>query len=141
MGMSADTIVGIVLLQATHTPFPAYARMQPSWGPGPVADVQGAGAVMWIGGDGLMFVMMLVVAATWLLDRSPEAAKAGTFLESARQAALARTGHETLGDTGDTGDSDRERLRASGDVDADDSALEAYNALLARLNTPGRHTR
>jgi hypothetical protein len=56
-----------------------------------------------IGGDGLMFVMMLVVAATWLLDRSPEAAKAGTFLESARQAALARTGHETLGDTGDTG--------------------------------------
>jgi cytochrome c oxidase assembly factor CtaG len=138
MGMSADTIVGIVLLQATHPPFPAYARMQPSWGPGPVADIHGAGAVMWIGGDGLMFVMMVVVAATWLLDRSPEASRAGTFLESVRQAALAGTGHEALGDAGD---SDRERLRASGDVDEDDSALEAYNALLARLNTPGREGR
>jgi putative copper resistance protein D len=138
MGMSADTIVGIVLLQATHSPFPAYARMQPSWGPGPVADIHGAGAVMWIGGDGLMFVMMLVVAATWLLDKSPEAAKAGTFLESARRTALAGTGHETLGDAGDSA---RARLRATGDVDEDDSALDAYNALLARLNTPGHDTR
>jgi putative membrane protein len=80
----------------------------------------------------------VVVAATWLLDRSPEASRAGTFLESVRQAALAGTGHEALGDAGD---SDRERLRASGDVDEDDSALEAYNALLARLNTPGREGR
>lgn len=98
--MTADTIVGIVLLQATHTPFPAYAHMQPSWGPGPLADVHGGAAVMWIGGDGLMFVMMLVVGAAWLMDRSPQAGRAGTFLESARQAALARTGQEISHDTG-----------------------------------------
>ncbi|MGI5224575.1 cytochrome c oxidase assembly protein [Actinoallomurus sp. CA-142502] len=135
MGMSADTIVGIVLLQATHPPFPAYARTQPSWGPGPLADVHGAGAVMWIGGDGLMFVMMLVVAARWFTDRSPEAARAGEFLESARQAALAGTGH------GDTARQDRERLRTSGDVDEDDAALAAYNALLADLNRTPRADR
>lgn len=131
MGMSADTIVGIVLLQATDPPFPAYARMQPPWGPGPLADVHGAGAVMWIGGDGLMFVMMLVVATRWLTDRSPQAARAGTFLESARRAALAGTGHDT---PGDTGRQDRERLGASDDLDEDDAALAAYNALLADLN-------
>jgi cytochrome c oxidase assembly factor CtaG len=33
MGMSADTIVGIVLMQATRSPYPAYAQMQPLWGP------------------------------------------------------------------------------------------------------------
>jgi hypothetical protein len=78
-------------------------------------------------------VMLVVVGATWLMDRSPEAARAGAFLESARRAALAGTGHEAA-----PGDQDRQRLRASGNVDEDDSALEAYNALLARLNAPDR---
>jgi putative copper resistance protein D len=133
VGMSADTVVGIVLLQAPHPPFPAYAQMHPSWGSGPLADIHNGGAVMWIGGDGLMFVMMVVIGAIWLTDRSPEAARAGAFLESARQAALAGTGHEAA-----PGGQDRERLRASGNVDEDDSALEAYNALLARLNAPAR---
>ncbi|GAA4496621.1 hypothetical protein GCM10023191_038930 [Actinoallomurus oryzae] len=138
MGMSADTIVGIVLLQAIHPPFRAYAEMQPSWGPGPLADVHGAGAVMWIGGDGLMFVMMLVVAARWLTDRSPQAARAGAFLESVRQATLAGTGHDA---SGNTPDQNRERLRASGDVDEDDAALAAYNAILADLNRAPRDGR
>jgi putative membrane protein len=134
MGMSADTIVGVVLLQATHSPFPSYARAQPSWGPGPLADVHGAGAVMWIGGDGLMFVMMVVVATRWLTDRSPEAARAGAFLEAARRSALAGTGHEVPGGAGVP---HRRRLRASVDVDEDDSTLTAYNALLSRLNAAG----
>ena len=132
MGMSADTIVGVVLLQAAQPPFPAYARMHPVWGRGPLTDIHDGGAVMWIGGDGLMFVMMLVVGAMWMLDRSPQARRAGAFLESARQSALAGTGHERPG-----GETARERLRASGDVDDDHDALEAYNALLARMNRPG----
>lgn len=131
MGMAADTIVGVVLLQATRTPFPAYARMQPPWGPGPLADVHGGGAVMWIGGDGLMFVMVLVVAGAWLGDRSPERGRAGTFLESVRQVSLASTGDEA---SRGPEDDDRARLRASTNVDEDEAALDAYNALLSRLN-------
>lgn len=99
-------------------------------GPGLLADVHGAGAVRWIGGGGLMFVMMLVVAARWLTDRLPGAARVGGFLESARRMALADTGHDT---SGEAGDRHHERLRADGDIDEDDSALDAYNALLARL--------
>jgi cytochrome c oxidase assembly factor CtaG len=131
MGMTADTIVGVVLLQATSTPFPAYARMQPPWGPGPLADVHGGGAVMWIGGDGLMFVMVLVVGGAWLGDRSPQRGRAGTFLESVRQASLASTGDEA---SREPEDHDRARLRASVNVDEDEAALDAYNALLSRLN-------
>lgn len=129
MGMSADTIVGIVLLQEPDPPFPAYARMHPAWGPGALTDIHDGGAVMWIGGDGLMFVMMIVVGAMWMLDRAPQARRAGVFLESARQAALAGTGHEQPG-----GETARDRLRTSGDVDEDSGALDAYNALLARMN-------
>lgn len=128
LGMTADTIVGIVLLQATTPPWPAYTRMQPSWGPGPLADIHGGGAVMWIAGDGLMFAMTIIVALRWLSDRSPEAARAGHFFESVRQATLAGTGH------GNEVDPDRTRLMASRDVDADDAALQAYNAMLSRLN-------
>lgn len=135
LGMTADTMVGVILLQATRTPFPVYAQLQPAWGPGPLADVHGGGTVMWLGGDGLMFAMMLVLGAIWLTDRAPEAARAGGLLEGVRRAALAGTGAEAAGDDG--GAQARERLRASADVDDDDAAREAYNALLARLNGPG----
>ncbi|MFL6053333.1 MAG: cytochrome c oxidase assembly protein [Actinoallomurus sp.] len=135
MGMSADTVVGIVLLQATEPPFPAYARMHPSWGVGPLADIHDGGAAMWIGGDGLMFVMMIVVMLRWLFDRSPEAAKAGRFFEAVRQSTLAATGDEAAPGTDAA---DRARLRTSADVDEDDGALQAYNALLARLNAPAQ---
>ena len=67
--------------------------------------------------------------AAWCTDRSPEAGRAGAFLESARQAALAGTGEEISGAAGD-----RDRLRTSANLDEDDAALDAYNALLSRLN-------
>ena len=131
LGMSADTIVGVVLLQAVHPLFPAYARMQPPWGPGALADIHGGGTVMWIGGDGLMFAMMLVIGTLWLTDRAPSAATAGSLLENVRRSALAGTGAEA--DAG-TGEAARQRLRTSRDIDDDDAAREAYNALLDRLN-------
>jgi putative copper resistance protein D len=128
LGMTSDTIVGVVLLQATHPLFPAYARMQPPWGPGALADIHGGATVMWIGGDGLMFAMMLVVGATWLTDHTPQASRAGTLLESARRGALAHTGGAAAGNAA------QEHLRSSGDIDDDDTARTAYNALLAHLN-------
>ena len=75
--------------------------------------------------------MVLVVAGAWLGDRSPERGRAGTFLESVRQVSLASTGDEA---SRDPEDHDRARLRASVNVDEDEAALDAYNALLSRLN-------
>lgn len=134
LGMTADTIVGVVLLQVTHPMFPAYGALQPSWGPGQVADIHGGGTVMWIGGDGLMLVMMVVLGAVWLTDQAPQAARAGSLLEGVRRAALAGTGTETAGG----GEPDRERLWSSADIDDDEAARQAYNALLARLDEGGR---
>lgn len=134
LAMSADTVVGVILLQATHPWFAAYAAMPRMWGPSPVADLRDGGAVMWMGGDGLMFLMMLVVAAQWLTDSRPEASRAGRWLESARRSALATTGHEAA-ETG--GVPAGGEIFAAPDVDNDDAALAAYNAMLARLNRAG----
>jgi putative copper resistance protein D len=111
---------------------------------------------MWIGGDGLMLVMMIVLAVRWLTDPRAQAAGAGRWLESARRTALANTDHPAgtdhtgtahsstarpgtgrPGDAGpgaatDAGTGSRAIL-ASTDVDDDDAALAAYNAMLARL--------
>jgi putative membrane protein len=119
VAMGADTLVGVVLLQTAAVPWAAYAAPHRDWGPAPLADLHGGSAVMWIGGDGLMVVMMVVIAARWMVDRRPEAATAGRWLESARRAQLAdATGAGT---------------EVSADVDTDDAALEAYNRMLARL--------
>lgn len=127
IAMSADTLVGVVLLQTAAVPWAAYAAPHRSFGPSPLEDLHGGAAVMWIGGDGLMVVMMIVIAARWLSDRRPEAGTAGRWLESARRAALA----ESAG---------ADPALAGGDVDRDEAALAAYNAMLARLAARERQT-
>lgn len=121
LGMGADTFVGVVLLTTGRVPWPAYAAMQPSWGPGPLADIHLGGAIMWVVGDGLMFAVMVAVMFQWLADRSGVRAGAGTWVEGVRRTAF-------------TGDGpDAARWSGVGDVDEDEGALEAYNAMLRRL--------
>jgi putative membrane protein len=123
VAMGADTLVGVALLQTASVPWAAYAHPHRAWGPSPLDDLHGGAAVMWVGGDGLMLVMMIVIAVRWMADRRPEAATAGRWLESARRSALSeRVRSERAGDIG-----------TSADVDSDEAALAAYNQMLARL--------
>jgi cytochrome c oxidase assembly factor CtaG len=115
-----DTVVGFVLLQTgtvqtnlTHAHEAAGPR--PDWALSPAADTVAAGTTMWIGGTGVMALLMIVVGLAWLHGRAPERAEPG-WADRARA--------ETLG--GRTGG------QAGGDVDSDD-ALAAYNDWLARL--------
>jgi cytochrome c oxidase assembly factor CtaG len=127
LGMGMDTLVGLILIQTPNEPWPAFAAIHRTWGPGLVEDVHWGGSVMWIGGDGLMVVVMLIVMFGWL--RTPAGAKAGpgSWLEGVRRTALSGTGDGALAGTGPAG----------GDVDEDSSALDAYNARLAQLAGDG----
>ena len=129
LGMGADTLVGLILIQTPTEPWPAYAATHRTWGPGLVEDIHWGGAVMWIGGDGLMIVVMFVVMFGWLA--SPAGAKAGpgSWLEGVRRTALA----------GSHGPSGGAPISASADVDVDEDsdALDAYNSMLARLARGG----
>ncbi|MBO0839275.1 MAG: cytochrome c oxidase assembly protein [Sciscionella sp.] len=127
MGMTVDTVVGVVLMMAAREPFPGYAEMGRAWGSTPLADVHTGGAIMWVVGDGLMMAIMIVAIAAWMSDTERQN-DTGSWLESARRGTLAeRTGRAMLADTEN--------------IDDDDDALAAYNRMLTSLHKREQHQR
>lgn len=110
-----DTLVGVTLMMSSSVLAPAYAASR-SWGPGALVDQNTAGVIMWLGGDGLMMLLMIIVAGRWV-NSGDTARSFGPWLDGIRQRAL-------LG----------ESASGSADVDAEQAALDAYNARLAQLH-------
>jgi putative copper resistance protein D len=129
LSMPVDTFVGVVLLQAKHELFPAYREVGRTWGPSLVNDIQDGGAIMWVGGDALMFLLVLCVFVVFLRDKRAHTTM-GSWLEGARTNAL----DIAVAEAGMTAPQ-RGRERRGQTID-DDEHLAAYNAYLARL---GRH--
>ncbi|HST64321.1 MAG TPA: cytochrome c oxidase assembly protein [Mycobacteriales bacterium] len=115
-----DTVVGVVLLQTGTVDGGLvggpHAHPRPSWALSAASDTVAAGTTMWIGGTGIMALLMLVVGLIWLHGRAPAPAAPG-WTERARAAALAEK----------TGEPERD------DLDSDDDALASYNRWLARM--------
>ncbi len=126
VAMTPDTVVGIVLMQTDRNLFPTMLGDRPSWAPSAVHDINIGGALMWVGGDGLMmcFAVGVVVA---IIARPGRGDLIGSWLEGVRRETIS-------GDAGDgdaAGDPPRGRDE---DVDDSDAALAAYNRMLGRLN-------
>ncbi|WP_083893328.1 cytochrome c oxidase assembly protein [Nocardia veterana] len=111
-----DTLVGVTLMMSSTVLAPAYAASR-DWGPSALADQNLAGIIMWLGGDGLMMLIMIAVAGQWIRTADRDTGL-GPWLDGIRNRAL-------LGST----DIDT-------DVDHEQAALDAYNARLAQLNGP-----
>jgi putative copper resistance protein D len=110
-----DTLVGVTLMMSSTVLAPAYAASR-TWGPDALTDQNTAGVIMWLGGDGLMMLLMVIVAGLWV--RSGDTARSfGPWLDGIRQRA-------TLGEFASGG----------GDIDDEQAALDAYNARLAALH-------
>ena len=123
--------------------FPALARLRPSWAPSPINDVHTGGAVMWVGGAGIMFVLVLAVFFAWSRETRSDGGLG--WLEVARRANFAtlvsshRDASVTGGATGGAAGGAPQRsapARGTESVDDDDEQLAAYNAFLARINKP-----
>src|SRR5262249_38449229 len=99
------------------------------------------GAVMWIGGAAIMFVVIMVTFFEWTRETSPSGGMG--WLESARRATLAErigTGAANANEKGTAiAEATARAPREPGNVDEDDEQLAAYNAYLARLNGPAGH--
>lgn len=118
LAMGVDTLVGVVLLMAPRSPFPAYE----------LGDVRIGGALMWAGGDALMMLLIVVLARFWV--RSPGGGpELGSWLESARRSALGLPGGSERPAAGPTADG-----ATDAGVDDDEEALAAYNRMLARMH-------
>ncbi|MEO7193236.1 MAG: cytochrome c oxidase assembly protein [Pseudonocardiaceae bacterium] len=128
VAMGADTLVGVALMLTGQPLAPSTALMRPGWGPSLLGDQNSSGAIMWVGGDVLMMLLMLAVVAQWSATGSR--ARLGDWLESARRQALANIG-SPLG-------TDPTTVGATADVDDDEAARQAYNRMLAALHRRSR---
>jgi len=127
--MPVDTFTGLALGYST-TPM-AGMGPRPAWAPTALSDLHSAGAVMWVGGDGIMFALMMVVFLAWSRDGQISVGGHG-WLESARRASFAGlTGSGAERETAGTAPAGPQREAATID---DDEHLAAYNAYLARIN-------
>jgi cytochrome c oxidase assembly factor CtaG len=126
LSMPIDTFVGVVLLQTDHELFPAYADAHRTWGPSLVSDLHLGGAIMWVGGDALMFLLVLCVFIMFLRDNRAQGSM-GDWLESARSQAL----RDHVSDAGIAAPTQQSPRR--GQTVDDDEHLAAYNAYLAQL--------
>jgi cytochrome c oxidase assembly factor CtaG len=132
--MPVDTFTGLVLGYGSASSPGLPTGPRPAWAPSPVQDLHLGGAVMWIGGDCIMFGLMMLVFLMWSTDERAASLGHGWF-ELARQANLAslvgsQPGAAATGAAAVVSES-------RGGID-DDEHLAAYNAYLARLHQPPR---
>jgi len=132
--MPVDAFTGVILGSETTMPFRAFSQPRP-WGPTPIEDIHLGGAVMWIGGAGIMFVLLLTTFFAWSRERRPSAGMG--WLESARRANLAVVTTEGLVPGRAAG---TPAVSDTADLDSDEASLSAYNAYLARINNPASHS-
>jgi putative copper resistance protein D len=123
LSMAVDTFTGVALLQTT---VPVSMNPPPSLHVNTLTDTQTGGAIMWFGGDGIMAVIMVVIAVGWV--HRPEWARreSGGWLEQARRANFDEH----------TGAVSQQSVPGEPDFDDDELRLEQYNAWLRKLNSP-----
>jgi len=146
IAMPVDAFTGVALGSYSSDPFPVTSGMRGrTWGPSPVDDVHIGGAVMWVGGSAIMFVLIMFTFLAW--TRQGQRNDGRGWLEAARRANLeqltgvgvspAAASAAPPGTPAQPGPSGRPSRPARPDIDQDDDQLAAYNAFLARLNQGG----
>jgi putative copper resistance protein D len=134
IAMPVDAFTGLILGSESSNPFPALARLRPSWAPSAINDVHTGGAVMWVGGAGIMFVLVLAVFFAWSRETRSDGGLG--WLESARRANIATLVSSHRDASGAAPQRTGPPARGTESVDDDDEHLAAYNAFLARINKP-----
>jgi cytochrome c oxidase assembly factor CtaG len=118
--MPVDTFTGLVLTYGNKATPGLVTGPRPGWAGTAVGDLHAGGAVMWVGGDAIMFALMMFVFLMWSTDTSTANRSSG-WLEAARRATVAPTSNQ----------------QATTDIDDDEEQLAAYNAYLKGLHEPG----
>jgi putative membrane protein len=66
LGMPQNTFLGLAIYSAPVVLYPHYQTLVRAWGPDPLADQQLAGGLMWVVGDFLFIIPLLIVVAAWM---------------------------------------------------------------------------
>lgn len=121
VGMAVDTFSGVVLLMAT-------VPISMGVGVDALTDTRTGGAIMWVGGDGLMAVVMVLLVVGYLRRPQEGGREEKSWVEQARRGVF----EEKVGNA-------RAVVPATAeDFDEDDRRREAYNQWLAKLSGGSR---
>jgi putative copper resistance protein D len=135
IAMPVDAFTGVALGSYSADPFTVTPAMRDrTWGPSPLADVHIGGAVMWVGGSAIMFVLIMFVFLSW--TRQGDRVDSRGWLETARRASLEQLTTAGAPASSTTGPP---TARPRTGIDEDEDQLAAYNAFLARMNQGGHH--
>jgi putative copper resistance protein D len=94
LGMPQSSFLGLAIYSAPAVLYAHYATLVRTWGPTPLEDQQLAGVIMWVGGDAIFLVAMILAVWVWLRAEEREGARLDAKLdreEAARAAATAPT--------------------------------------------------
>jgi len=87
LGMPQSSFLGLAIFSAPEVLYPHYASLIRDWGPTPLADQQLAGGIMWVGGDLVFLIAMILAVAVWLRAEEAEGRRSDARLD--READLA----------------------------------------------------
>jgi putative membrane protein len=65
LAMPAMSFLAVAIYSADAPLYATYAALPPPWGPGAIADQRNAAALMWVVGNLVLVVAMVLVAASW----------------------------------------------------------------------------
>ena len=87
LGMPWSSFLGLVIFSAPSALYPHYSTLARTWGPTPLADQQLAGGMMWVVGDGVFLIAMLMAVWVWMRAEEREGLRVDARLD--REAAAA----------------------------------------------------
>ena len=118
IAMAVDTFTGVVLLTTTQ---PVAMVAVPGLSVDPLSDTHAGGAIMWVGGDGLMVVVMVALTISFLRRPDMVLRDRTSWMEQVRQTVFA----ENVGAS---------RGPVDPEFDEEEANRERYNRWLAALH-------
>ncbi|CAN5601650.1 cytochrome c oxidase assembly protein [soil metagenome] len=101
LGMPQNTFLALAIFSAPAALYPHYATLQRSWGPTPLADQQVAGGIMWLGGDLLFFVAVVLAVRAWMRAEDERGARMDARLDRERARGEAASNRRTTPSPGE----------------------------------------
>jgi len=93
LGMPQSAFLGLAIYSAPQVLYPHYETVVRTWGPSPLNDQAWAGAIMWLGGDMMFFVALILAVWVWLRAEEAEGVRIDAKLD--RELARRQRSGET----------------------------------------------
>ena len=95
LGMPWSSFLGLAIFSSSTVLYPHYATLGRAWAASPIEDQQLAGGIMWVVGDALFLVALIVAVRAWLRADEVEGRRIDERLDRERSAGERERGVST----------------------------------------------